>query len=74
MVKLSNDTCIYFDNKLTPSCYVEIKSIGSLNPQEMAESISKFISVELKLELERIYINFVDVNAEMWAWNGKTFG
>ena len=74
MVKLSNDSIMYFDKKYSPSCYVEIRSIGSLNPPEMSSSIAEFCSRELGLGTERIYINFVDVNAAMWAWNGKTFG
>ena len=74
MVKLCNDSLIYFDSKYSPACYVEIKSIGSLNPSEMSSSICDFYSRELEIEPERIYINFVDVDAEMWAWNGKPFG
>ena len=74
MVKLSNETQMYFDKKHSPSCYVEIKSIGALNPSEFSKVISDFCSHELNLKPERIYINFVNVNAEMWSWNGKTFG
>jgi len=74
MVKLSNPEIIYFDQKYTPSCYIEIKSIGSLSPEEMSSSICEFYTKELGIAPERIYVNFVDVNSKMWAWNGKTFG
>ena len=42
MVKIEDNCQMYFDNE-TPSCFLEIKSIGSLNPSEMAKPISEFV-------------------------------
>ena len=42
MAKLNDNCEMYFDDE-TDSCFLEIKSIGSLNPSEMAEPISEFI-------------------------------
>lgn len=74
MVILNDSSSMYFSEKETASCFVEIKSIGSLEPQIFAESISEYLSIELEIPIERIYINFQDVQSSMWAWNGKTFG
>ena len=73
MAKIDDNCQMYFDDD-TPSCFLEIKSIGSLNPSEMAKPISSFVNEKLGIPIDKIYISFEDVHASMWAWNGKTFG
>ena len=73
MAKLDDKSEMYFDDE-SPCCYLEIKSIGSLNPSEMAKPICNFIYEKIGIPLDKIYISFEDVPASMWAWNGKTFG
>ena len=73
MAKLDDNCEMYFEDK-DPCCFLEIKSIGSLNPKEMAKPISNFVYEKMKIPLDRIYISFEDVPASMWAWNGRTFG
>ena len=73
MAKIDDNCQMYFDDK-SPSCFLEIKSIGSLNPSEMAKPISDFVSEKMGIPVDKIYISFEDVPASMWAWNGRTFG
>ena len=73
MAKIDDNCQMYFDDE-TPSCFLEIKSIGSLNPAEMAKPISDFVYEKLGIPIDRIYISFADVPASLWAWNGRTFG
>ena len=73
MAKLDDDSEMYFDEE-SPCCFLEIKSIGSLNPSEMAEPISNFVCEKLRIPIDKIYISFVDVPASLWVWNGRTFG
>ncbi|WP_288261534.1 phenylpyruvate tautomerase MIF-related protein [uncultured Prochlorococcus sp.] len=73
MAKLDDNCEIYFEDN-SPSCFLEIKSIGSLNPSEMAKPISNFIYEKIGIPMDKIYISFEDVPASNWAWNGKTFG
>ena len=73
MVKIVDNCHMYFDDD-TPSCFLEIKSIGSLNPSKMAKPISDFVYEKMKIPIDRIYISFDDVPASFWAWNGRTFG
>jgi len=73
MAKIDDNCQIYFDD-VTPSCFLEIKSIGSLKPSEMAMPISDFVYEKMGIPIDRIYISFQDVPASMWAWNGRTFG
>jgi len=73
MAKIDDNCQIYFDDE-APSCFLEIKSIGSLNPSEMAKPISDFVYEQMGIPIDRIYISFEDVQASLWAWNGRTFG
>ena len=73
MAKLDDNSEMYFEDE-SPCCYLEIKSIGSLNPSEMAKPICNFIYEKIGIPLDKIYISFEDVPATKWAWNGKTFG
>ena len=73
MAKLDDNCHMYFDDG-TPSCFLEVKSIGSLNPSEMAKPISDFVYKKMGIPIDRIYISFEDVHASLWAWNGRTFG
>jgi len=73
MAKIDDNCQMYFDDE-TPSCFLEIKSIGSLNPSEMAKPISNFVYEKTGIPIDKIYISFEDVPASMWGWNGRTFG
>ena len=73
MAKLDDNLEMYFDDE-SPCCFLEIRSIGSLNPSKMANPISNFISEKMGIPTDKIYISFEDVPASMWAWNGRTFG
>ena len=73
MAKIDDNCQMYFDDE-SPCCFLEVKSIGSLNPAEMAKPISNFVYTRMGIPLDKIYISFEDVPASMWAWNGRTFG
>ncbi len=73
MAKLDDNSEMYFEDE-SPCCFLEIKSIGSLSPSEIAKPISNFIYENTGIPIHKIYICFIDVPASMWSWNGKTFG
>ena len=73
MTKLDDNSEMYFEDA-SPCCFLEIKSIGSLNPSDMAKPISNFVYEKMGIPLDKIYISFEDISASMWTWNGRTFG
>ena len=73
MAKLDDNLEMFFDDD-SPCCFLEIKSIGSLNTSKMAKPISDFVYEKMGIPIDKIYISFKDVPASMWAWNGRTFG
>ena len=74
MVKLNNCLSMYFAGSNEFCAFIEIKSIGSLDPSKMSKPICEFFSNELEISIDRIYIFFQNVDSSMWAWNSRTFG
>ena len=73
MAKLDDNCEMYFEDQ-SPCCFLEIRSIGLLNPVEILEPISNFVFEKIGIPLDKIYISFENVPASMWGWNGRTFG
>ena len=73
MAKLDDDSEMFFNDE-SLCCFLEIRSIGSLNPSQMAKPLSNFLYEKIGIPIDKIYISFEDVPASMWAWNGRTFG
>jgi len=76
-------TCLVPQARMTfggtsePACYVEVKSIGRMEPErttKMSAALSTLLSEALGLPQNRIYIGFEDVAAHMWGFDGDTFG
>ena len=74
MVKLTDSLKMYFSGTNEPCCFIEIKSIGSIEPSTISKPMCEFFSRELEISKERIYIFFQNVDPNMWAWNTRTFG
>ena len=74
MIKLSDSLHMSFAGTNEPCCFIEIKSIGSIEPSKMSNPICEFFSNELEISINRIYIFFQNVDSSMWAWNNRTFG
>ena len=55
-------------------CFVEVKSIGSLDPDKMTNSLCNLIESKTGIPSNRIYIAFEDFEASKWGFNRKTFG
>ena len=74
MTLLDSGVPMTFAGSNEPCAYVEIKSIGALTPPEMSDQFCELIKASLGISKDRIYIEFNDVSASDWGWNGRTFG
>ncbi len=74
MTSIQTNVPMIFGGQKDNSCYVEVKSIGSLNPTKMSSELCNIINEILGIEKDRIYINFEDIQAKNWGYNGSTFG
>ena len=76
MVTVSPAT-ILMSGKPGDAAFVEIRSIGGLSGdvnRELSQKLCGLLSQSLGVPPNRIYLNFTDVEASNWGWNGKTFG
>ena len=77
MTAFEGDVPMTFGGTDEPTCYVEIKSVGtmsSLQTQAMSREFCQQIEDSLGIPKNRIYIEFADAKGAMWGWNGTTFG
>ncbi len=74
MTALQTDVAMTYAGSNEPCCFVEIKSIGSLDPVKMSSSFCELIESRTGIPTNRIYIEFEDVPASLWGWDGRTFG
>lgn len=76
MTAFEPDVAMTFAGTTDPVCYIEIKSVGTMNPSQtkaMSQDFCQKISQTLKVPTDRTYIEFADAKGAMWGWNGGTF-
>ena len=59
------------------AAFVDVRSIGGLNRDvnvRMSQKVCSLLDEALGISPKRVYINFSDIPAVNWGWNGKTFG
>ncbi len=65
-----------FGGTSEPTCYIEIKSVGSMSPAQtkaMSQDFCQQIQQTLNILPNRTYIEFADAKGSMWGWNDTTF-
>jgi len=68
---------ILMAGKTGPAALAEVRSIGGLNDRvnsQLSQKLCTLLEQTLGIPAGRIYINFVNVAADHWGWNGNTFG
>ena len=59
------------------AAFVDIRSIGGLSGdvnRQLSQKICSLLKKVLSVPQERVYLNFGNVEASHWGWNGSTFG
>ena len=76
MITLSHSVTL-MSGKAGDAAFVDIRSIGGLNGEtnrKLSQQICKLLKDSLGIAPDRVYLNFSDVEAGNWGWNGSTFG
>jgi phenylpyruvate tautomerase PptA (4-oxalocrotonate tautomerase family) len=75
MVMLNQPQQMLFAGDDSPLAYLELKSIGlpADRTSEFSRTLCNFISQQLQIPSDRIYIEFSDTQRHLWGWNGATF-
>ena len=74
MTMIKTNCKMTFAGSDEPCCFIKLKSIGSLNPTYMSKCLCELISSKTNIKANRIYIEFIDVEASNWGFNNSTFG
>ena len=74
MTMIQRDLTMTFAGSDEPCCFIKVKSIGSLSPSSMSKSLCELIESKTNINMNRIYIEFVDIKASNWGFNSSTFG
>lgn len=75
MVVLQPNTCMSLSNSSEACAHLLIKSIGFVENSlaQLSAELTQLLNTELAIAANRVFIEFCDVPAEKWAWQGKTF-
>lgn len=76
MTAFEGGVSMTFGGTFEPVCYLEIKSIGQMNPrqtQAMSQDFCEAIAAEIGVPPSRIYIEYTDIEGYQWGWNSSTF-
>jgi phenylpyruvate tautomerase PptA (4-oxalocrotonate tautomerase family) len=74
---VANHSDMLMSGKAEDAAFVDIRSIGGLNNEtnrKLSQQICKLLQDSLGIAPDRVYLNFSDVEAGNWGWNGSTFG
>jgi len=72
-----DESAIIMAGEITPTAFADVKSIGGLGDtvnKAFSRNICEYLKENLGIAVDRIYLNFTDVKAANWGWNGSTFG
>jgi phenylpyruvate tautomerase PptA (4-oxalocrotonate tautomerase family) len=72
-----SQTAMLMSGKAGDAAFVDIRSIGGLTDdvnRKLSQQICKLLNDSLGLPPDRVYLNFTDVEANHWGWDGSTFG
>ena len=73
----TSHSAMLMSGKTGDAAFVDIRSIGGLNGdtnRKLSQQICELLKDSLGIAPDRVYLNFSDVEAGNWGWNGSTFG
>jgi phenylpyruvate tautomerase len=59
------------------AAFVDIRGIGGLSGEvnrRLSRQVCELLNESLGVPPSRIYLNFTEIDAGHWGWNGNTFG
>lgn len=75
MVAFAPQQLMMFGGDDAPCAYLALKSIGlpGTRIQGLSQALCQLLDAALKIPQARVYIEFSDIKASHWGWNGATF-
>jgi phenylpyruvate tautomerase len=72
-----NPAAIIMSGKPGEAAFADIRSIGGLGGEvnrQLSQKVCRVLTDTLGVPSNRVYLNFTDIEAGNWGWNGSTFG
>lgn len=70
-------SAMLMSGKSGDAAFVDIRGIGGLSGEtnrKLSQQVCRLLKDSLGISPDRVYLNFTDVEAGNWGWNGSTFG
>jgi phenylpyruvate tautomerase PptA (4-oxalocrotonate tautomerase family) len=77
MVTLCEGAAMLMSGQPGPAAFADVRGIGGFGPgtnKALAAAICGCLAGKLGIPANRVYLNFTDVPAGNWGWDGDTFG
>ena len=68
---------VLMSGKEGDAAFVDVRSIGGLGGnvnRKLSQQVCQLLKDCLRISPSRVYLNFTDVKAGNWGWDGETFG
>jgi phenylpyruvate tautomerase len=72
-----NPAAMLMAGKPGDAAFVDVRGIGGLTAavnRQLSQKVCQLLNQSLGVPADRIYLNFTDVEASNWGWQGNTFG
>ena len=72
-----NPASMLMAGKAGQAAFVDIRGIGGLSGgvnRQLSQKVCRLLKESLGVPEDRIYLNFMELEASNWGWQGKTFG
>jgi hypothetical protein len=75
MISIKPEMPLSFGGTTDPAAFVRLKSIGLPADRcaQLAEQMCTFLDRKLQVPGDRVFIEFKDVERNLFGWNGTTF-
>ncbi len=73
----ADQSAILMSGKSGDAAFVDIRGIGGLSTEvnrQLSQKVCRLLNDTLGVPSNRIYLNFTELEAPNWGWNGNTFG
>ena len=73
----ASHSAMLMSGKSGDAAFVDIRGIGGLRGEtnrKLSQQVCTLLKDSLGIAPDRVYLNFTDVEAGNWGWNGSTFG
>lgn len=77
VMAIVENSALLMSGRPGPAAFAQVRSIGGLGGDvngRITAALCSLLEESLGIPPDRVYVNFFDLSAGDWGWNGSTFG